>query len=61
MLTSRTALVAAVASLAAWVVLALVMKIPSGWVHLPLAAGAILVAVAIVLGGSGAPLDAPRK
>ena len=31
-----------------WVVLAFVEAIPSGWVHLPLAAGATLVAIGII-------------
>ncbi len=48
-MTSRSALIAGVVALAAWVVLAFVMTIPSGWVHLPLAVGAMLIAVAIVL------------
>lgn len=32
-----------------WVVLALVIALPTGWVHLPLAAGAVLIARGIVL------------
>ncbi len=36
--------------LVAWIVLAFVLAIPSGWVHVPLAAGAILVAVGIAGG-----------
>jgi 1,4-dihydroxy-2-naphthoate octaprenyltransferase len=31
-----------------WVFLAFVKAIPSGWVHLPLAVGAILIAIAII-------------
>ncbi|MBI4500018.1 MAG: hypothetical protein HY700_02535 [Gemmatimonadetes bacterium] len=42
------ALVAAAVCLVVWVVLAFVVAIPSGWVHVPLAIGACLVAVAIV-------------
>lgn len=34
--------------LVAWVVLAFVAALPSGWVHLPLALGVILVAKGIV-------------
>jgi hypothetical protein len=34
--------------LGAWIVLAFVMAIPSGWVHLPLAAGVTLIAVGII-------------
>jgi len=32
----------------AWIVLAFAMAIPSGWVHLPLAAGVTLIAVGII-------------
>jgi hypothetical protein len=32
----------------AWIVLAFVMAIPSGWVHFPLAAGVTLIAVGII-------------
>lgn len=39
------------ASLALWIVLAFVKPIPSGWVHLPLAAAAALIAVAIIESG----------
>lgn len=38
----------ALISLILWAVLALAMAIPSGWVHLPLAVGTVLVAVGIV-------------
>ena len=41
-------LLMAVASLALWVILAFVAAIPSGWVHVPLALGAVLLAVAII-------------
>jgi hypothetical protein len=37
------------ACIALWVVLAFVLAIPSGWVHLPLAVGVVLMATAIVL------------
>ncbi len=37
-------LVVAVACIIAWVVLAFALAIPSGWVHVPLAAGCILLA-----------------
>lgn len=40
----------ALVALVLWVVLAFGLAIPSGWVHLPLALGAVLVAVAIVKG-----------
>lgn len=40
-----------------WVLLAFVVAIPSGWVHLPLAGAAILVARGIALGGPAAPPD----
>jgi len=36
--------IAALLSLAAWVVLAFVLAVPSGWVHVPLAAGCVLMA-----------------
>lgn len=42
------AVVAALACLALWVGLALLWAIPSGWVHVPLAAAAVLVAKGIV-------------
>ena len=41
-------LLTAAISLALWIVLAFVGKIPSGWVHLPLALAALLVAKAII-------------
>lgn len=47
-MTTRMAFVSAVISLTVWIVLAFVMTIPSGWVHLFLAIGATLVAVGIV-------------
>ena len=40
--------VAGLALIALWVVLALVMAIPSGWVHVPLALGVTCIAVAII-------------
>ncbi|MFQ6045295.1 MAG: hypothetical protein ACE5PT_02915 [Gemmatimonadales bacterium] len=45
------AAVGAIVCLALWVALAFVVAIPSGWVHVPLAAGVILIVVAIVGGG----------
>ena len=41
----------AIACLILWVVLAFVVAIPSGWVHLPLAAGTVLLARAVVESG----------
>jgi uncharacterized membrane protein len=38
----------AVVCLAAWIVLAFVLALPSGWVHVPLAAGVLLIVRAIV-------------
>ncbi len=38
----------ALISLILWAVLAFAMAIPSGWVHLPLAAGVVLLAIGIV-------------
>jgi uncharacterized membrane protein len=32
---------------ALWIVLAFVLKLPSGWVHAPLAAGAVLIGMGI--------------
>jgi 1,4-dihydroxy-2-naphthoate octaprenyltransferase len=37
------------ACIALWAVLAFVLAIPSGWVHLPLAIGVVLMATAIIL------------
>ena len=41
-------LVAAVLCLAAWAIMVYAMAIPSGWIHLPLAAGCVLLARGIV-------------
>ncbi len=41
------ALGAAILCFIGWIILAFVLAIPSGWVHLPLALGALLVAKAI--------------
>ena len=41
-------LLGAVGSLALWVVLAFVAAIHSGWVHVPLAVGAVLIAKGII-------------
>jgi hypothetical protein len=38
-----------VACLGLWIVLAFVVAIPSGWVHLPLAIGAVLIARGLAL------------
>lgn len=43
-------LLAAVAALALWVVLAFLVRIPSGWVHLPLAVGVLLLVRRVVTG-----------
>lgn len=43
-------LLAAVAALVLWVVLAFIVHIPSGWVHLPLAAGVLLLVRRVVTG-----------
>jgi hypothetical protein len=45
---ASVSLMLAVVFLALWVALAFVVKIPSGWVHVPLGLGATLVAVAII-------------
>lgn len=47
----NVAMIFAVVCLILWVVLAFVVAIPSGWVHLPLAGGTVLLAVGIVEGG----------
>jgi 1,4-dihydroxy-2-naphthoate octaprenyltransferase len=39
---------AGLALLALWIVLAFVLAIPSGWVHVPLALGVTCIAVAII-------------
>jgi hypothetical protein len=38
----------ALVSLILWAILAFAMAIPSGWVHVPLAVGVVLVAIGIV-------------
>jgi uncharacterized membrane protein len=38
----------ALIALVLWVVLAFGVAIPSGWVHVPLALGAVLIAIGIV-------------
>ena len=48
------AILIAAGCFALWIVLAFVVAIPSGWVHLPLALGAVLIAVAII---QSAPAD----
>jgi uncharacterized membrane protein len=42
------ALVAAIIALAGWVVLAFMVAWPSGWAHVPLAVGVVLLVKAIV-------------
>jgi 1,4-dihydroxy-2-naphthoate octaprenyltransferase len=42
------ALLLAAGCVALWIVLAFIKAIPSGWVHIPLALGAVLIAVAII-------------
>lgn len=48
---ARWSLLAAVVCLAAWVILAFVIALPTGWVHAPLAIGTVLIAAAIVESG----------
>ncbi len=48
MALSRTLTLIAVLCLAAWVVLAFVVALRSGWVHLTLVAGVLLIVRAIV-------------
>ena len=43
-------LLLALASLILWAVLAFAVAIPAGWVHVPLAAGVVLIGMAIVEG-----------
>lgn len=45
---SRSLTLLAILCLAAWIVLAFVLSIPSGWVHLALVAGVLLIVRAIV-------------
>jgi uncharacterized membrane protein len=45
---SRLLTLSAVVCLAAWILLAFVLALPSGWVHVPLVAGVLLVVRAIV-------------
>lgn len=45
---SRTLTLVAVLCLAAWIVLAFVLAVPNGWVHVPLVAGVLLVVRAVV-------------
>jgi|AP12_2_1047962.scaffolds.fasta_scaffold42858_2 uncharacterized membrane protein len=59
---SRWLALAAVACLALWIVLAFVAAIPSGWVHVPLVVGVLLVVRAIVAADAERfPTDAPTK
>ncbi len=44
------ALGAAIFCVIGWIILAFVLAIPSGWVHLPLALGTVLLAKAIAEG-----------
>lgn len=44
----RLTLLGAIGSLVLWGVLAFVMAIPSGWAHLPLAVGVVLLAKVII-------------
>ncbi len=46
-MTAKTFYIGAILSLALWALLAFVVAIPSGWVHVPLIVGAILLARAI--------------
>ena len=41
-------IVAGIVLIGLWIVLAFVMAIPSGWVHLPLAAGFTLIGAGII-------------
>ena len=41
------------ALIGAWVIAVFGAAIPSGWVHLPLAAGVVLIAIGIVRGNEG--------
>jgi uncharacterized membrane protein (DUF485 family) len=43
----RFSVVGALASLLLWIFLAFVAAIPSGWVHVPLIAAVVLIAIAI--------------
>lgn len=43
-------LIAAIAALVLWVALAFVVRVPTGWVHLLLAAGVLLLVRRVVTG-----------
>ena len=59
-LTPVAALVSGVVLLVLWVVLAFVVAIPAGWIHLALALGISLIAAAIVLTEPGADRSSSR-
>ena len=46
----NASLIAAIICIVLWIFLAFVAAIPSGWVHLPLAVGVVLIAKAILDG-----------
>lgn len=48
----KQSFIVAAAMLALWIVLAFVMAIPSGLVHIPLGAAVVFIARGIVLSGS---------
>lgn len=48
--TFNPTLVAALVLLAAWLLLAFVLAVPTGWVHVPLAAAVILLVRRVVTG-----------
>ncbi len=55
------ALLGTIACLIAWIVLAFVVALPNGWVHLPLAIGTALLTVGIVRAGRSPAEQKPPK
>ena len=49
--------IAGITLLVAWIIVAFGMALESGWAHLPLAAGVVLIAIGIVLGGESRRRD----
>jgi hypothetical protein len=54
-MNTRNSILAAFALIVLWIVLAFGLAIPSGWVHVPLGAGIVFIARAIVLGSDQTP------
>jgi len=54
-MNAKTSILVAAALIAGWAVFAFGVKVTTGWVHVPLAAGVALLARAIVVGDDRAP------